>query len=88
MQIDDLLRKIDEKDGDLARTVEEKEQELLIMQEGMDSTLQELSNLRIVSGSPLYRLVLMSEPRRHLAGIRCTGRHAHPRPPQRAQRHH
>jgi hypothetical protein len=28
--------------------VEEKEQELLIMQEGMDSTLKELSDLRIV----------------------------------------
>ena len=48
MQIDDLLHKIDAKDADLARTIEEKEQELLIMQEGMDSTLKELSDLRIV----------------------------------------
>lgn len=49
MQIDDLLSKLDAKDGDLARQVEEKEQELLIMQEGMDSTLKELSDLRVVS---------------------------------------
>lgn len=49
MQIDDLLSKLDQKDGDLARQVEEKEQELLIMQEGMDSTLKELSDLRLVS---------------------------------------
>lgn len=49
MQIDDLLHKLDSKDGDLARVVEEKEQELMIMQEGMDSTLKELSDLRIVS---------------------------------------
>ncbi len=49
MQIDELLAKIDAKDSDLARLVEEKEQELLIMQEGMDSTLKELSDLRIVS---------------------------------------
>lgn len=49
MQIDDLLHKLDAKDGDLARAVEEKEQELLIMQEGMDSTLKELSDLRLVS---------------------------------------
>ena len=49
MQIDDLLSKLDAKDGELARLVEDKEQELLIMQEGMDSTLKELSDLRLVS---------------------------------------
>jgi predicted thioredoxin/glutaredoxin len=48
MQIDELLSKLDAKDGDLARQVEEKEQELLIMQEGMDHTLKELSDLRLV----------------------------------------
>ncbi|OCF42205.1 cytoskeleton assembly control protein [Kwoniella heveanensis CBS 569] len=50
MQIDELLHKIDAKDGEVARIVEEKEQELLIMQEGMDSTLKELSDLRVTSG--------------------------------------
>lgn len=49
MQIDELLSKIDGKDSEIARTVDEKEQELLIMQEGMDSTLKELSDLRLVS---------------------------------------
>jgi hypothetical protein len=52
MQIDDLLHRIDEKEGEVARVVEEKEQELLIMQEGMDSTLKELSEMRIVSCRP------------------------------------
>lgn len=50
MQIDELLSKLDAKDGDIARHLEEKEQELMIMQEGMDSTLKELSDLRVVSG--------------------------------------
>lgn len=49
LQIDDLLAKIDNKDNELSRMLDEKEQELLIMQEGMDSTLKELSDLRIVS---------------------------------------
>ncbi|WWC63353.1 uncharacterized protein I303_105953 [Kwoniella dejecticola CBS 10117] len=47
MQIDELLHKIDAKDGEVSRVIEEKEQELLIMQEGMDSTLKELSDLRL-----------------------------------------
>ncbi|ORX38469.1 ANTH domain-domain-containing protein [Kockovaella imperatae] len=50
VHIDDLLAKIDAKDAELARMVEEKEQELLIMQEGMDSTLKELSDLKISQG--------------------------------------
>lgn len=55
MHIDELLSKIDAKDSEIARAVEEKEQELLIMQEGMDSTLKELSDLRVVSGA--FRLL-------------------------------
>jgi hypothetical protein len=47
-QIQSLLSRIDEKDGEIARATEEKEQELLIMQEGMDTTLKELSDLRLV----------------------------------------
>lgn len=50
MQIDDLLSKVDAKEGELARIAEEKEQELLIMQEGMDSTLQQLNELRLSTG--------------------------------------
>ena len=61
MQIDELLAKIDNKDGDLARLVEEKEQELLIMQEGMDSTLQELSDLRLVSLVSKNRLMIQTQ---------------------------
>lgn len=43
IQIDDLLSKLDNASGDLERLREEKDQEILIFQEGMDSTLQQLS---------------------------------------------
>jgi hypothetical protein len=49
LQIDDLLHKLDEKEHELSRVVEEKEQELAIMQEGMDTTLQQMSELQQVS---------------------------------------
>lgn len=58
MQIDSLLARIDAKDGELARSVEDKEQELLIMQEGMDSTLKELSDIRLVSLSSQTKLMV------------------------------
>lgn len=49
MQIDDLLRKLDAKEGEVSRMMEEKDQELAILQEGMDSTLQQMNELRLVS---------------------------------------
>jgi hypothetical protein len=52
LQIDDLLHKLDEKEHELSRVVEEKEQELAIMQEGMDTTLQQMSELQQVSFRP------------------------------------
>ena len=48
MQIDDLLRKLDAKEGEVSRMMEEKDQELAILQEGMDSTLQQMNDLRLV----------------------------------------
>ncbi|WVQ74977.1 hypothetical protein IAR50_004585 [Cryptococcus sp. DSM 104548] len=50
LQIDDLLRKLDEKQSEIQHAMDEKDQEILIMQEGMDSTLQELSDLRLNQG--------------------------------------
>lgn len=47
--IHDLLGQVAEKDDQIAHAVEEKEQELMIMQEGMDTTLKELSEMRLVS---------------------------------------
>lgn len=86
MQIDDLLHKIDEKEGEVARAVQEKEEELLIMQEGMDSTLKELSEMRIVGSRSFIEADV--DFRRHQSSLRCAGRHPHPGPPQRAQCHH
>ena len=42
-QIDDLLTKLDDAQGDVERLREEKDQEIAILQEGMDSTIQQLS---------------------------------------------
>ncbi|KAG6885266.1 hypothetical protein C0993_003956 [Termitomyces sp. T159_Od127] len=42
-QIDDLFSKLDNAAGDLERLREEKDQEIMILQEGMDSTIQRLS---------------------------------------------
>ncbi|WVN85953.1 uncharacterized protein L203_101110 [Cryptococcus depauperatus CBS 7841] len=49
-QIDDLLRKLDDKQAEAQHVMDEKEQELLIMQEGMDSTLKELADLKLMQG--------------------------------------
>ena len=42
-QIDDLLTKLDDAQGDVERLREEKDQEIAILQEGMDNTIQQLS---------------------------------------------
>ncbi|KAG1754844.1 ANTH domain-containing protein [Suillus paluster] len=44
MQIDDLLVKLNNASGDMERLRDEKDQEILILQEGMDSTIQQLSD--------------------------------------------
>ncbi|KAL4241829.1 SLA2 family protein [Abortiporus biennis] len=42
LQIDDLLTKLDSANGDLERVKDEKDQEIAILQESMDSTIQQL----------------------------------------------
>ena len=48
MQIDDLLVKLDNATADLDRLRDEKDQEIAILQEGMDSTIQQLSEAQQV----------------------------------------
>ena len=48
IQIDDLFAKLDNSSGDLERLREEKDQEIAILQEGMDSTIQQLSDVHQV----------------------------------------
>lgn len=48
IQIDDLMAKLDNSAGDLERLRDEKDQEILILQEGMDSTIQQISDLQQV----------------------------------------
>lgn len=48
IQIDDLFSKLDNSSADLERLREEKDQEIAILQEGMDSTIQQLSDAQQV----------------------------------------
>ena len=48
IQIDDLLSKMDGYSGDMERLREEKDAEIAILQEGMDSTIQQLSETQQV----------------------------------------
>lgn len=52
MQIDELLVKLNNASGDMERLRDEKDQEILILQEGMDSTIQSLSEAQQVCLSP------------------------------------
>jgi hypothetical protein len=52
MQIDDLLVKLNNASGDMERLRDEKDQEILILQEGMDSTIQSLSEAQQVRVCP------------------------------------
>jgi len=48
IQIDDLFSKLDNSSGDLERLRDEKDQEIAILQEGMDSTIRQLSDAQQV----------------------------------------
>ncbi|KAH9982866.1 cytoskeleton assembly control protein [Lactifluus volemus] len=50
MQIDDVLAKLDSASGELEHLRDEKDQEIAILQEGMDHTLQQLSEVHQTQG--------------------------------------
>jgi hypothetical protein len=52
LQIDDLLSKLNNASGDLDCLREEKDREIMILQEGMDSTIQQLSDTQQVKAYP------------------------------------
>lgn len=56
LQIDDLLTKLNNASGDMERLREEKDQEIMILQEGMDSTIEQLNEAQqvILSTTFLY----------------------------------
>ena len=57
LQIDDLLTKLNDAGLDLERLREEKDQEIMILQEGMDSTIQQLSEAQQVVAVPCKAFV-------------------------------
>ncbi len=68
MHIDDLLAKLDNSAGDLEKLREEKDQEIEILQAGMDSTIEQLNEVRQVrvflsSDSQDLDLDIQIEPR-------------------------
>jgi len=48
IQIDDMFSKLDNSSADLERLRDQKDQEIAILQEGMDSTIQQLSDAQQV----------------------------------------
>jgi len=57
MQMDDLLAKLGNTEADIERLREEKDQEIEILQAGMDSTIEQLNESRQVCDShPLVYL--------------------------------
>ena len=48
LQIDDLLVKLNNTSGDIERVKEDKDQEIMILQESLDSTIKELADARQV----------------------------------------
>lgn len=57
IQIDDLLSKLNHSSDDLERLREEKDDEIAILQEGMDSTIMQLSDAQQVL--PFRKLLMM-----------------------------
>ncbi|GAA5880925.1 hypothetical protein JCM3774_001778 [Rhodotorula dairenensis] len=49
-RIDELLSRLDAQSGEAERVREEKDQEIAIMQEGMDDTIRQLSELQVAQG--------------------------------------
>ena len=49
MQIDDLLARLDNTQAEIDRVRDEKDAEIAVLQEGMDQTLQQLSEAQQVS---------------------------------------
>ncbi|GAA6012414.1 hypothetical protein JCM8202_003319 [Rhodotorula sphaerocarpa] len=49
-RIDELLSRLDMQSGEAERVREEKDQEIAIMQEGMDDTIRQLSELQVAQG--------------------------------------
>lgn len=56
IQIDDLFSKLDSSSAVLERLRDEKDQEIAILQEGMDSTIQQLSDTHQVRVSLLVTM--------------------------------
>jgi huntingtin-interacting protein 1-related protein len=50
VQIDDLLAKLDNTQAEIDRVRDEKDAEIAVLQEGMDQTLQQLSDAQQVWG--------------------------------------
>lgn len=69
MQIDDLLTKYDDTTAEMERLREEKDQEILILQEGVDDTLQQLHEAQQVCVSSWNTWTFMTNAPKKNQGI-------------------
>lgn len=92
MQINDLLAKLDNASGDMERLRDEKDQEILILQEGMDSTIQQLSEAQQVRWRPGDLFIdtdgIPVDPRPQRGSNECPNRYPYSRQPKEAQPGH
>lgn len=101
MQIDDLLRKLDDQARDHAEFIEDKEAELSVMQESLDATLQNLNENKLVrpyrlAPTPCFFKLILCFPFsphsivywRGRPGVHRSGRHPYFGSPKGAQPDH
>lgn len=55
MQIDDLLSKLDQSKGEVENIREEKDQEIMILNEELDNAMRQLADKQKVRQLPYYR---------------------------------
>jgi len=88
VQIDGLLSKLDNSAGDLERLREEKDQEIEILQAGMDTTIEQLNEARQVwnaTKSWTFKTDPCIEPRIRWWNYERTNRYTYPRQPQKVE---
>lgn len=87
MQIDELLIKLNNASGDLERLRDEKDQEIMILQAGMDSTIEQLSEAQQVRETRILLPIssnYLPESRIGRRDNQCPNRHSYPRQSQEA----
>lgn len=76
--MDELLARLDNASGDLERLRDEKDQEIAIMEESLDGTIQQLQDEKLVRLAYLASMTLTDTSHAEGQGWRGDHRHAYP----------